>query len=189
MVFYFFLKRKKIMLAIWDGWDAFLCLWDWLWLELLKEQFTGLDKRSLLAFPCLPPSSEPFYHSGECISGYCWIFVYVILNAYLGSNHSICGIEASAVCDMEELAQSKCWSSPWFVKHSLDKYADIKQFPASSSDKGCSCLETHSSCMWSLRKRSARCLFFWLFRAFKAGCIKLHVMLSSLLIFPVQKCL
>lgn len=44
------------MFASWDGWDAFLCLWGWLQLELLKEQFAGLDKRSLLAFPCLPPS-------------------------------------------------------------------------------------------------------------------------------------
>lgn len=50
------------MFASWDSWDAFLCLWGWLWLELLKEQFAGLDKCSLLAFPCLLPSWEPPAH-------------------------------------------------------------------------------------------------------------------------------
>lgn len=44
-----------------------------------------------------------FYHSGDCISGYCWIFVYVILNAYLGLNHTGCGFGVSVVCDMEEV--------------------------------------------------------------------------------------
>lgn len=38
-----------------------------------------------------------FYHSGDCISGYCWIFVYVILNAYLGLNHIGCGFGVSSV--------------------------------------------------------------------------------------------
>lgn len=47
------------MFASWDSWDAFLCLWGWLWLELLKEQFAGLDKCSVLAFPCLLPSWQP----------------------------------------------------------------------------------------------------------------------------------
>lgn len=50
------------MFASWDGWDAFLCLWGWPQLELLKEQFAGLDKCSLLAFPCLLPSCEPSAH-------------------------------------------------------------------------------------------------------------------------------
>lgn len=48
------------------------------------------------------------YHSGEYFSGYCWIFVYVILPADLGLNYSRCVFEVSAAWDMEEeLAHSK----------------------------------------------------------------------------------
>ena len=49
-----------------------------------------------------------FCHSGEYISGYCWIFIYVILSAYLGLNYTRCVFEVFAVWDMEEeLAHSK----------------------------------------------------------------------------------
>lgn len=61
------------MFASWDSWDAFLCLWGWLWLELLKEQFAGLDKCSLLAFPCFLPSwtlSTPL-NGGDGCPGLC----------------------------------------------------------------------------------------------------------------------
>lgn len=48
------------------------------------------------------------YYSGECISGYCWIFVCAILSEDLRLNYSRCVFEVSAAWDVEEeLAHSE----------------------------------------------------------------------------------